>query len=241
MSQKFSKVEFAELIATILDSIEKEQLSLGDDAIVNSQVEKLRKQLPAIQLSLKQKRGSFLTENLTAAQKARRADLQALFNAIKAAKASRSAEKQEAYKLLDALFTQYKEARNTGLEKTNGLVKSLLAKLALEENREAAVLLGLGEYITNLRESHQKTYQLYLNRQKEELTNSSTNPVALRNEMKNSFRLLCSHLANLVEYDSSTHYKKLYAIILKVNADFEESLKRSKAMSKKKNQKEPLI
>lgn len=169
---------------------------MGTDEIIVSQAHKLRKLLP----------------QLAESQKLRRADLQALKDAIKPAKVSRLVEKKDAYLLLNELLKKHNDAQSSGLEKTNGVIKSLLTKLASEEYAQAVETLRVDEYVQNLQESHQKTYQLYLSRQQEELVKSSSNKKEIRETMNKSYRLFCSHLENLVDYDEDTSYSSLYTL-----------------------------
>lgn len=169
---------------------------MGTDEIIVSQAHKLRKLLP----------------QLAESQKLRRADLQALKDAIKPAKVSRLVEKKDAYLLLNELLKKHNDAQSSGLEKTNGVIKSLLTKLASEEYAQAVETLRVDEYVQNLQESHQKTYQLYLSRQQEELVKPSSNKKEIRETMNKSYRLFCSHLENLVDYDEDTSYSSLYTL-----------------------------
>ena len=129
---------------------------------------------------------------------------------------------------------KHNDAQSSGLEKTNGVIKSLLTKLASEEYAQAVETLRVDEYVQNLQESHQKTYQLYLSRQQEELVKSSSNKKEIRETMNKSYRLFCSHLENLVDYDEDTSYSSLYTLVEKVKKDFAEVLQRRKAQAKRK-------
>ncbi|MBK8155168.1 MAG: hypothetical protein IPK55_02745 [Streptococcus sp.] len=207
---------------------------MGTDEIIVSQAHKLRKLLPQLAATIKEKRKSDISQQLAESQKLRRADLQALKDAIKPAKVSRLVEKKDAYLLLNELLKKHKDAQSSGLEKTNGVIKSLLTKLASEEYAQAVETLRVDEYVQNLQESHQKTYQLYLSRQQEELVKSSSNKKEIRETMNKSYRLFCSHLENLVDYDEDTSYSSLYTLVEKVKKDFAEVLQRRKAQAKRK-------
>lgn len=203
---------------------------MGTDEIIVSQAHKLRKLLPQLAATIKEKRKSDISQQLAESQKLRRADLQALKDAIKPAikpaKVSRLVEKKDAYLLLNELLKKHNDAQSSGLEKTNGVIKSLLTKLASEEYAQAVETLRVDEYVQNLQESHQKTYQLYLSRQQEELVKSSSNKKEIRETMNKSYRLFCSHLENLVDYDEDTSYSSLYTLVEKVKKDFAEVLQR---------------
>ena len=232
--QSLPRIEFIELISTTFDAIDRENLTLGTDEIIVSQAHKLRKLLPQLAATIKENRKSDISQQLAESQKLRRADLQALKDAIKPAKVSHLVEKKDAYLLLNELLKKHNDAQSSGLEKTNGVIKSLLTKLASEEYAQAVETLRVDEYVQNLQESHQKTYQLYLSRQQEELVKSSSNKKEIRETMNKSYRLFCSHLENLVDYDEDTSYSSIYTLVEKVKKDFAEVLQRRKAQAKRK-------
>ena len=185
--QSLPRIEFIELISTTFDAIDRENLTLGTDEIIVSQAHKLRKLLPQLAATIKENRKSDISQQLAESQKLRRADLQALKDAI-----------------------------------------------ASEEYAQAVETLRVDEYVQNLQESHQKTYQLYLSRQQEELVKSSSNKKEIRETMNKSYRLFCSRLENLVDYDEDTSYSSLYTLVEKVKKDFAEVLQRRKAQAKRK-------
>lgn len=226
--------ELTQLITSSLDTLAQKEIQ-SSDTMVTALLDRLRANLPQLRASLKQERGSALTQNLTEALYLRNADLTVLSNAIKIHKVSRTTEKQEAFKELSSLLKHYKDIKKSSLEESFALVNSLLEKLKSPQYAKLATLLNLKEAIANLKESQDKLYQLYLQRSQESSTKTVIDTAKVRKDIEQDYKLLYQHLQNKLAFDQNDECKVMVQLFNDIRQDYTEQVKRRRVKTDKTN------
>lgn len=224
---QLSQAGFVQLISSSLDSLEQKQL-LSQDTMVTSLLERIKTNLPRLQASLKQKRGSLLTQEIAKAQQIRNADISALLSVIKSYRQSRHADKIAAYQELIPLVNHYKEMKRVNMEDSMALVTSFLAKLDEEPRLTAVHTLALTEFVTNLKESQTTLYQLYLQRSQEVTDKPIINGTSIRESLDKDYKILYKYLQAKLAVNPDDPDKVILLLLNDIRKDHAGNVKRRK-------------
>ena len=220
-AQHLNQAEFVQLMSSTVDTL-KQYRSSSNDPMVADLTQRLEDSLPLMKESLKQKRGSDLTKELKQALKIRNIDFSAFVGGLKLFQNARTVEKLKAYRLLQELVELYKTAPTANMQESSALMDSLLARLAQPPYSEAVTMLMLEEAVTNLRDSQEKSYSLYLQRCQDTSTRVKIDSAKIRKNMFKDYSLLYNHLVNKVSYDANASEKVILQILNDIRQDFSE-------------------
>lgn len=224
---QLSQAGFVQLISSSLDSLEQKQV-VSTDPMVTTLLGRLKTKLPLLQASLKQKRGSPLTQSISKTQRERNGDIAALVSALKSYRQSRLPDKLAAYQELLPLAIHYKEMTRVNMEDSMALVTSFLTKLAKEPHLTAVKTLGLTEFVANLKDSQEKLYQLYLNRSQEVADKPSLKSAAIRQSITKDYKLLYKHLQTKLTINPEDPDKVILLLLNDIRKDHADNVKRRK-------------
>lgn len=224
---QLSQAGFIQLISSSVDNLEQKQL-VSSDPMVTTLLGRLKTNLPLLQASLKQKRGSLLTQTISQTQRERNGDIVALVSALKSYRQSRLPDKLAAYQELMPLTNHYKEMTRVNMEDSMALVTSFLTKLAEEPRLTAVKTLGLTEFVTNLKDSQEKLYQLYLNRSQEVTDKPSLKSSAIRQSITKDYKLLYKHLQTKLTINPEDPDKIILLLLNDIRKDHADNVKRRK-------------
>lgn len=229
--EKLSLAGLTQLVKSSLDNLEQQEVTSADP-IVSNLIERLKTNLPNLQASLKQKRGSQVTKDIIKAQKMRQDDFNALLNALRSYRKTRQAEKAVAYQELSTVTTTYKDLNRVNMEDSMALFASLLTKLEAEKLIQAAQTLGLTEFVANLKDSQSKLYQLYLQRSQEVTNKVSIDSRAVRQTITADYKLLYKHLTTKLTFNPNDADKIILQLLNDIRKDHADNVKRKKGKVK---------
>lgn len=230
-THKLSQAGFTQLISSSLDTIAQTKL-VSTDPMVTSLLDRLKSNLPLLKSSIKQSRGSNITQEVNQAQHLRNADISALMTAIKSYRQTRQTEKLVAYQILFPLTQQYKDIKKGTMEDKLALVTSFLSKLDRDNEAQAIQTLGLAEFVTNLKDSQAKLYQLYLQRSQELTSKVSVDGQAIRKKMDRDYKLLYKHLQNKLDFNPDDDDLTIVQLLNDIRKDHADNIKRKKGKNK---------
>lgn len=235
---RLSVAEFTQLISNSVSLVDQKSPSFGSDEMVEALFNRIKKQLPDLESTIKQKRGSDLTGSIQRLMRARNLDITALFDSIKPYKVSRVKEKVEAYHSLHSLFAKYRDICRKTSEVSPALVKSLLSKLAQDGIEAQVTLLGITDHVNNLKESHNAFNAAYLKRKQEMSEKVLLDSGKLRKMIGSDYKLLYNCLLNKIAYNPKADEKDLLNLLNEVRQDYAELLNRRKTQGLKKQKLE---
>lgn len=220
---RLTHAEFVQLVSQTLDSLEKKQSDYSD-SLYDSLVARLKKKLPSLTSSLKDKTSSVNSKDIKDATSLRNGDITALCYAIKSHKKARTKEKLDAYQTLLEVINQYKHIKQGNAKTVSALVTSFLKRLALETNSQAIETLSLNDFVKNLQESQSALYNLYLNRAhiKAEKTDTTAE---LRESMTIDYRTLYIYLQAKLFANPEDDCKTVITILDGIRKDFQHTIK----------------
>lgn len=224
---QLSQAGFVQLISSSVDNLEQKQL-VSADPMVTTLLGRLKTNLPLLQASLKQKRGSLLTQAITKTQRERNVDIAALISALKSYRQTRNPDKLAAYQELLPLANHYKEMTRVNMEDSMALVTSFLTKLAEEPYLTAVKTLGLTEFVDNLKDNQEKLYQLYLNRSQEVTGKPSLKSSAIRESITKDYKLLYKHLQIKLTINPEDPDKVILLLLNDIRKGHADNVKRHK-------------
>lgn len=114
------------------------------------------------------------------------------------------------------------------MEDSMSLVASFLTKLTEEPRLTAVKTLGLTEFVTNLKDSQEKLYQLYLNRSQEVTDKPSLKSSAIRQSITKDYKLLYKHLQTKLTINPEDTDKIILLLLNDIRKDHADNVKRRK-------------
>lgn len=216
---QLSQAEFTQFMVHSVAILE-EQKEVTSDPLLTSSITELVTDLPDLKAALLQKRGSDLSKEFTQQIKVRNADYRALVAGIRAHSHSRNPEKAKAYHILNNLRKQYKYTVSVNMQESFAIIGSFVSKLNQSPYQEAVALLNLTESVSYLEESHLKATQLFSQRNQEVSLRVRLDGGAIRKKMFGHYRLLYSHLVNIVSFDAARSETTILRLLNEIRMSF---------------------
>lgn len=233
---RLSHLSLGQFISSSLTNLQDKGIDLTEDKIIQTLISKLQDSLPLYNDAVRQVKKTSLASQVREADKVRDRDLLALFSHLKAAQHSRNPEKQKAITQVMPQIQALQYMSKLSYEKQSSQIKHLLKILESPDNQTYLKVLVAEEYVSNLKQSQEDFYKLFLSHTRRATISPST-PIrdGLRLQLESTYKTLYSHLTNLVYLEPNSHYKDILVSLNEIRDYYARYPERFEKARKKEN------